>query len=277
MSRFLLTSDYSSIIQTVDLNQITENTAQNLYDAETKAISRMRTKLVQRYMVDIELGSMEAYSDTTHYRTKDRILDVVDNIYSVKLFDVYVNTTAYVIGDIVTDEDGYVYTSIADSTDKELTNTSYWTPMIGEDPTDAPSSLGLWEHATAYVVDDIVYNDEGDYFISIQNGTNKVLTNTAYWTPVTVTINSDYWQLKDNRYPMFVEIAMDLALYNLYARINPRNIPDLRKERNREALDQLDAWASGTDTAEVLNINIADQVGLSIRYGSAATKQNNFF
>jgi hypothetical protein len=80
-----------------------------------------------------------------------------------------------------------------------------------------------------------------------------------------------------DRYPLLIEIAMDLTLYNIYARINPRNIPTLRVERNREALDQLDAWASGTDTAEMTEIDVANQQGLSIRYGSSDTKQNNFF
>lgn len=224
MSRFLLTSDYASIIQTVDLNQITENTAQNLYDSEVKAISRMRTKLVQRYMVDIELGVMTAFNAATHYRTKERILEAGNVIYSVKEFDRYVNTTSYTTGDIVCDIDGYVYAALQDSADKELTNTSYWEAMV-----------------------------------------NVLKTDT------------DYWQQLDNRYPLFVEVAMDLTLYNVYARINPRNIPELRRERNREALDLLDAWASGTDTAEVLEKNTTEQIGFSIRYGSSLAKQNNLF
>ena len=223
MARFLLTSDYSSIIQTVDLNQITENVVQNLYDSEVKAISRMRSKLVQRYMVDIELGVMDAYNALTHYRTKDRVL-TGSTIYSVKKYNKYVNTTAYVIGDTVTNDLGFVYFAIADSTNVALTSTSTWTPLLG-----------------------------------------------------VINTNTTYWEVADNRYPLFVEIAMDLTLYNLYARINPRNIPDLRKERNREALDQLDAWASGTDTAEVMEINTTEQTGFSIRYGSSIAKQDNFF
>jgi hypothetical protein len=175
-------------------------------------------------MVDIELGGMVVFSATTHYRTKERIIEAGNVVYSVKEFDRYVNTTAYTTGDIVTDDDGYVYTAIADSTNKELTNTTYWSAMV-----------------------------------------NVLKTDT------------NYWAVLDNRYPLFVEIAMDLTLYNLYARINPRNIPDLRKERNREALDQLDAWASGTDTAEVLEVNTAEQTGFSIRYGSSVPKQNNSF
>ena len=223
MGRFLKTSDYLSIIQTVDLNQITENNTQNLLDAEAKAISRMRTKLVQRYNVDVELGSSDtAYSASTHYRTKDRVLQTT--IYSVKEFGFWEKSTSYVIGDIKCNGDGYVYTCISDNTNVELTNATYWTPM-----------------------------------------TNVTYTNTTYWQNI------------DNRYPLFIEIAMDLALYNLYARINPRNIPTLRVERNREALDLLDAWASGTDTAEVLEFKNYDQEGYSIRYGSSTTKSDNFF
>lgn len=224
MARFLLDADYASIIQSADLTQITEGVAANLQQSEEKAISRMRTKLVQRYMVDIELGTMTAYNAATHYKTKQRVL-TGSTIDSVKAFDRWISTTAYVIGNIVTDDDGYVYTCILASTNNELTNTTYWSPMIA-----------------------------------------VVNSNATYWNVAT-----------DNRYPLFVELAMDMALYNLYARINPRNIPELRKERNREALDQLDAWASGTDTAEVLTVDDAEQTGYSIRYGSALPKQNNFF
>jgi hypothetical protein len=223
MGRFLKTSDYSSIIQTVDLNQITENNTQNLLDAEAKAISRMRTKLVQRYNVDVELGSSDtAYSASTHYRTKERVLQTT--IYSVKEFGFWEKSTSYVVGDIKCNGDGYVYTCIVNNTNVELTNATYWTPM-----------------------------------------TNVTYTNTTYWQNV------------DNRYPLFIEIAMDLTLYNLYARINPRNIPTLRMDRNREALDLLDAWASGTDTAEVLEFRNYEQEGYSIRYGSSTTKSDNFF
>jgi len=223
MARFLKTSDYSSIIQTVDLNQITENNTQNLLDAEAKAISRMRTKLVQRYNVDVELGSSDtAYSASKHYRTKERVLQTT--IYSVKEFGFWEKSTSYVVGNIKCDGDGYVYTCIVNNTNVELTNATYWTPM-----------------------------------------TNVTYTNTTYWQNV------------DNRYPLFIEIAMDLTLYNLYARINPRNIPTLRMDRNKEALDLLDAWASGTDTAEVLEFRNYDQEGYSIRYGSSTTKSDNFF
>jgi hypothetical protein len=174
-------------------------------------------------MVDIELGTMDAYSAATHYRTRDRVIlgEVITHVNDFNRWD---NKTEYIIGNIVTDDNGYVYTAIAASTNQALTLTAYWSKMI----------------------------------------------NIA-------TSNATYWTVGDNRYPMFVELAMDMTLYNLHARINPRNIPDLRIERNREALDQLDRWASGTDTAEVLNINSTDSTGYSIRYGNSLDKQDNFF
>lgn len=223
MARFLKTSDYSSIIQAVDLAQITEGVDQNLFDSEIKAISRMRTKLVQRYLVDIELGTMTAFSASTHYRTRDRVING-ETIIHVNDFNRWDKTTDYLTGNIVTDDNGYVYTALSNNTNTKLTDAGVWQPMV------------------------------------------NVLTS-----------NANYWTVGDNRYPMFVELAMDMTLYNLHARINPRNIPELRIERNREALDQLDRWASGTDTAEVLNINSADSTGYSIRYGNSLDKQDNFF
>lgn len=225
MARFLKTSDYLPQIQTTDLNQIIESDYTNLYAAEIKAISRMRTKLVQRYMVDIELGTMTTYSNTTHYRTKQRVLGGDgETITAVNYFERWVNTTAYVVGDIVTDDEGYVYTCLVANTNQVLTSVVYWSPMI-----------------------------------------NVSTSNTTYWT------------VGDNRYPLFVEMAIDMTLYLLYSRINPRNIPELRIERNREALEQLDRWASGTDTAEVMDISVDNSTGYSIRTGNSLDKQNNFF
>ena len=223
MARFLMDSDYNSIIKSGDLAQITEGVSQNLLDAEIKAISRLRSKLIQRYLVDIELSVMDTYSATKHYRTKERVLtgSVID---SVKEFDRWVSTTAYTAGEIKTDDNGFVYTALLDSTNKVLTNTTYWSPMI-----------------------------------------NIVNSNTTYWDVAT-----------DNRYPLFVEAAMDLTLYNLYSRINPRNIPDLRRDRYHESMELIDSWESGKCTAEVLEKN-TDQQGLSITYGSSRAKQSNFF
>jgi len=42
---------------------------------------------------------------------------------------------------------------------------------------------------------------------------------------------SNHWELKDSRDQKMVEILIDIALYHVHSRINPRNIPDLRRIR----------------------------------------------
>lgn len=224
MARFLFDTDYSSVIQDIDFLQITEGDSVNVLQSEAKAISKMRTKLVQRYAVDIELGENKDYDSTIHYKLSQRAISGGSVFHVLSTFKRYDNKTEYTSGTIVYDSEYYIYTCIADNTGKELTDTDFWEPMVDIDTSD-----------------------------------------------------TNYWIEEDNRYPLFIEIAMDLALYNIYSRINPRNIPDLRVERNREALDQLDRWASGTDTAEVLNILEPEFSGVSIISGASSTKQTNDF
>lgn len=276
-ARFLKDSDYLSIINFDDLDQLTEGDMNNLYVSEKKAIDRMRTKLVQRYDCDYELRVMTEYSASTNYKTGQRVLQALpETIFYIKTFSVWKIKTQYYTGDIVTDSDGYVFTALQDSIDVATTSTSYWDQLVNIPPTNAPTST-LWSSVTAYVVGNHVHDAEGNIYISIQNGTNKPVTDVLYWTPVTVTVNSTYWAEGDNRYSLFIELAMDMALYLLHARINPRNIPDLRIERNKEALDQLDRWASGTDNAEVKELDAEAKEGYSITWQSATDKMNNYF
>src|SRR5947208_3076060 len=46
-------------------------------------------------------------------------------------------------------------------------------------------SATLWSAATAYAIGDLVYDDtSGNTYISIQAGTNHLVTDAAYWTAV---------------------------------------------------------------------------------------------
>jgi hypothetical protein len=76
---------------------------------------------------------------------------------------------------------------------------------------------------------------------------------------------------------------LDITLYHLHSRINPRNVPDLRKERydgnsptqSGGAIAFLKRVASGDVTADLPQI--LPQQGMSIRYGSAVAKQTNSY
>lgn len=276
MARFLKDSDYTDIIQTTDLAVIAP-TADILLQAENRAYDKVRTKTIQRYNMDYEMGTISFYSASVYYSAGQRVSSIGGTRYFyVNSFTAWVETTQYLVGDIVKSDLGKVYTALQNSQGVQLTSSTYWSPMINESPTDAPVST-LYNITTAYVIGNYVHTTTGLVYVSIQNGTNKPVTNTAYWTAVTVNINSDYWTEGDNRYALLVEICIDLTLHVLYSRINPRNIPELRIDRYREAIDQLERWASGTDNAEMQDVADVTYSGLSIIYGGAQTKTNNFF
>lgn len=277
MARFLKNSDYLSIIQTADLLQIIESDYNNLYDAELKGIAKLRTKLVGRYDMDYELGTIAAYDSGRDYWAGARVSSIgATRFFYVNSFSKWSASTSYLAGDIVKSDLGIVYTALLDSLNVALSSSTYWEVMANVPPTDAPATT-LWSSATAYVIGNYVHTAAGLVYISIQNGTNHAVTDAAYWTAVTVTVDTDYWTEGDNRYALFIEYTMDLTLFYLYSRINPRNIPELRKARYVEAMDAIERWASGTDTAEVKEIDPENSVGYSIVYGSSSTKTNNFF
>lgn len=74
---------------------------------------------------------------------------------------------------------------------------------------------------------------------------------------------------------------IDITLYHLHSRINPRNIPDLRKDRydgNRDAqtlgaIGWLKQVAAGKINADLPNI--VPEQGLAMRYGTSSTYDKN--
>jgi phage gp36-like protein len=67
---------------------------------------------------------------------------------------------------------------------------------------------------------------------------------------------------------------VDITLYHIHSRINPRNIPELRSFRYEEAVKWLKAVASGDVTADLKEINPAQ--GYSIRYGGNQKLVNTY-
>jgi hypothetical protein len=107
-------------------------------------------------------------------------------------------------------------------------------------------------------------------------------TYSQYWGTgipysVTAVLPTDVtkWTLGDNRNPLIVQYLLDITLYHLHSRINPRNIPDLRKERynGNDPMDRGGAigWlkkvASSDLTADLPTIDPSQ--GVSIRWGNA--------
>lgn len=58
-------------------------------------------------------------------------------------------------------------------------------------------------------------------------------------------LDSGRWELKDPRHSMVIQLSIDIALYHLFSRVNPRKIQELRIKRYDDAIRVLKAVASG--------------------------------
>lgn len=80
---------------------------------------------------------------------------------------------------------------------------------------------------------------------------------------------SNNWTAGDNRHPLIKKIAIDINLFHLHSRINPRNIPDLRQKNYDNAISWLKMIQRGDSI--VIDLPIYDtkpDLGQIITYGS---------
>jgi phage gp36-like protein len=78
-----------------------------------------------------------------------------------------------------------------------------------------------------------------------------------------------------DRHPQILMYMIDVALFHMHSRINPRNIPELREVRYNQAIDWLKAVAKGS-IAPNLPALASDQPSNRTVWGSQP-KANNFY
>ena len=158
-----------------------------------------------------------------------------------------------------------------------------------------------YSNSNAYAIGDRVYSNEvaysssiaytagalvsyaGNIYKNILASTNVVPTNTTNWTlqykndtvyyasaVSTGNLPSDiaFWTEGDNRNALLVMIYVDIVLYHLHSRINPRNIPQLRLDRCDEAKKMLIGVAGGELFLDLPTYPIVDEDLEPIHWGS---------
>ena len=117
----------------------------------------------------------------------------------------------------------------------------------------------------------------------LYNGVAGWFTGTTYYfSGVNPTQNTTYWTKGDNRNRQVVLYLIDILLYHLHSRINPNQIPMLRKVRyNGDSPAELGGaigWLKSIQKGRVsLNCpEIVQTQGLSIRFGSTPKNNNSF-
>lgn len=127
-------------------------------------------------------------------------------------------------------------------------------------------TLAAYDNALAYATDDLVaYPTISDDLYSANQAT------TAGEDPVSTPAK---WDKGDTRDQLIKMHLIDLTLYHLHSRINPRNIPELRLTRRDEAIAWLKMVNEGKITTGLPVLSTPTNAGLKIRWASA-TKFNN--
>lgn len=279
MARLLRNSDYLRHIQNDNLLQVIEKDYSILLDVEQSAQSEIISYLAQRYITD------KVFTDTTEF-------DINATYYGKNLIEYTANeyavNVAYVVDDRVSYK-GKIYKNILACTGVVPTFATNW-EYITEDKSlyFAKTNEQEWSVSTTYAVNDVVwYNDI--VYTCIAESTGNLPTDTGYWTAgATYSFdgfypeNTTYWTKGDNRNQQIVMYLIDITLYHLHCRINPRNVPDIRAVRydgmnalqTGGAIGWLKKVASGDVTADLPAILPVQ--GNSIRYGSVTKNTNTY-
>jgi hypothetical protein len=279
MARLLRDLDYLRVIQSDNLAQIIESNQQTKLDVEQSAQSEMIGYLTQRYITNQIFTDTKLFDITATYNGK-QLVEWTAPAFSA--------TTVYTTGQYVL-QNGYIYKSIAGSTAHAFLATEWTQICLDKTLFYVFYPQPEYSNTTTYTVGDIVYYNNIQYTCLVSS-LGILPTNTQFWAAGSAyTVSGTYpdnttkWQQGDNRNQQIVMYLLDITLYHLHSRINPRNVPDLRKERydgnsptqSGGAIAFLKRVASGDVTADLPQI--LPQQGMSIRYGSAVAKQTNSY
>lgn len=270
MDYFLRASDYSKLIQSDKLDIVISEDESIKLDAELAALEEVKSYLRHRYKEELVFAPLQSYDDNSLYYWGDRIYLTAAAFNPV---------TTYVTGDKVL-QAGSVYQSTAGSAAHSF-NIAEWT-LLGSEG-HYQMEVELWDDETAYVADELVKYETKTvrkYYKSLTSNTNvnPYNDNGDNWEE-TVGITGEnpttaYWTAGDSRNKLVVMHLIDIVLYHLHSRINPRNIPEFRIQRRDDAISYLKMIARGQVSID-LDL-ITPEQGNNISYGSQPVN-NNFY
>ena len=285
--------DYLKSIQDVNIQQIINQDDSIRLTAEAEAQAEVISYLIQKYDIQKEFTDTTIWSPATTYYG--------NNLVELNYAD-YVPATAYVIGNLVTYL-GNCYICTANTTG--VFDATKWT-LLGKKFDLFYVKLSNLEffYKNLYNVGDIVWWKDKIYTAlkpsqllthdtALQYGQNEALPGVnvfpddlqnglLYWgagfpysvhfgIPVTDT---SIWVKGDNRSVQIVQKVVDICLYHLHSRIAPRNIPALRENRYKMAIDWLQMAGQGQITADIPLLQ--PKRDGRIRWGSQVKRINDY-
>lgn len=305
MSRYLNTSDYSFVIQNIQLQQVLQiqpNVAvganPKLLKAELTAIDEIKSYLVQRWDCNAEFTDTPAWSYTKSYNAADRV------ILDYNSFSASVN---YSTGStVIYNSNAYLSTTINSATTSTPDILGTWNllgPQYQIFYANFPQPLFNIENF--YNIGDKVYWNGHTYSCltatTILDTTSALQYQRVEWLPLpniipdslankkfqywadggtysvpagTSLSNTTYWTVGDNRTPQIVMLMIDMVLYYLHKSISPQNIPDMRKEAYNQAIKVLRSASKG-ETSLSMRVLQPTQ-GLKTRFTGNIRRNNDW-
>jgi len=271
MDYFLRKADYYTLIQSDKLDIVISADESIRTSMEIAAEAEIKSYISNRFDCDLIFAPLQSFLTTTTYEWGDRIY-LTASAFSA--------STVYTTGQYVL-QAGNVYKSTAGSAAHAF-NVSEWTLLGAEGHYQMEATL--WDDEATYVTNDLVKYETTTvrkYYkaLSGNTNTNPYDDSGSIWEEITdqsgaLPTAATYWVYGDSRNKLMMLHYIDVTLYHLHSRINPRNIPEFRIARRDEAVEYLKMVARGTITPD-LDL-IAPEQGNNISYGSQPV-QNNFY
>ena len=235
---FLIEKDYLHLIRQEILDVVVDEESQRI-QAETAAESEILSYLAARYDTDKLFIKHTIWSPSVEYTFNQYVLLTASD------YDV---ATVYAVDDLFNFTDGFIYITTTLTT-------------AGEDPTSDPGKFTQLDLnctfytalktddfvlGTAYTIGQFVVLEDARYINILNTDGTQLPTDTQFWTLDTTTISSGTlptvdaeWTKGDTRHPLILRYMVDITLYELHSRINPRNIPEHRIQRRDDAITYL--------------------------------------
>jgi hypothetical protein len=251
----LILSDYLRQITDVTLQQVISGNSYYQTSAELAAIKEVSSYLRQKYDVEAEFTETSPWSPAKIYKVADRVIKDPDEIEEPELYfvkspyPVFNANQVYAKGDHVFWKN-HTYTCLQA------------TKVYSHEEALQFGTTGNIPNSNIFPDNPIngrlAWQDNGAY----QVAAGTLLTEDSKWTK------------GDNRHPQLVMFTIDIAIYHLYCRIAPKNIPEARADRYNAAVAWLRMTAKGDVAADIQRVQPSQ--GNRIRMGSNVKNQNSY-
>lgn len=234
---FLIEKDYFHLIRKEILDVVVDTEGKRI-EAETAAESEISSYLESRYDTAKLFIKHTTWNPATIYDFNDYVILTADD---------YDDQAIYQVDDLINfNESIYIATALTAAGEDPDTTPAKWTLLDANFTFFTALKTDDFVLGTAYSIGDFVVFEGARYEAILGTDGTQKPTNTQFWTLNTAnvpagTLPTDLvnWTKGDTRHPLAVRYMIDLTLYELHSRINPRNIPEHRIQRRDDAIAYL--------------------------------------